>query len=85
MPKITFIERDGTAREVDAPLGLSVLEIARRNVRDADAVRDPQAMPESDGIVRTIVVPHCTQRWVTSSRSLDAAPLARSAGSGAMG
>ena len=30
MPKITFIERDGTRREVDAPLGMSVLDIARR-------------------------------------------------------
>src|SRR5882757_2327056 len=28
MPKMTFIERDGTHREVNAPLGLSVLEIA---------------------------------------------------------
>jgi 2Fe-2S ferredoxin len=31
MPKMTFIERDGSQREVDAPLGLSVLEIAHRN------------------------------------------------------
>jgi hypothetical protein len=32
-------------------------------------------------MVRVIVVPHCTQPWVTSSRSLDVAPLASSAGS----
>ena len=31
MPKITFIEKSGTALEVDAPLGLSVIEIARKN------------------------------------------------------
>lgn len=31
MPKMTFILRDGTPREVDAPLGLSVLEIAHHN------------------------------------------------------
>ncbi|MDY0241544.1 MAG: Fe-S protein assembly chaperone HscA [Rhodospirillaceae bacterium] len=31
MPKMTFIETDGTRREVDAPAGLSVLEIAHRN------------------------------------------------------
>jgi 2Fe-2S ferredoxin len=31
MPKMTFIERDGTRREVDAPLGLSVLEIAHKH------------------------------------------------------
>src|ERR1700760_4792468 len=31
MPRMTFIERDGTRREVDAPLGLSVLEIAHKN------------------------------------------------------
>jgi ferredoxin, 2Fe-2S len=36
MPKITFIERDGTQREVDAPLGLSVLEIAHRNDIDIE-------------------------------------------------
>jgi ferredoxin, 2Fe-2S len=30
MPKVIFIERDGTRREVDAPLGDSVLEVARR-------------------------------------------------------
>jgi len=31
MPKVIFIERDGSRREVDAPLGLSVLEIAHKN------------------------------------------------------
>lgn len=36
MPKMTFIERDGTRREVDAPLGLSVLEIAHRNHIDIE-------------------------------------------------
>ena len=36
MPKMTFIERDGTSREVDAPLGLSVLEIAHKNDIDIE-------------------------------------------------
>jgi len=36
MPKMTFIERDGTRREVDAPLGLTVLEIARRHAVDIE-------------------------------------------------
>ena len=36
MPKMTFIERDGTRREVDAPLGLSVLEIAHKNGIDIE-------------------------------------------------
>jgi 2Fe-2S ferredoxin len=31
MPKMTFISSDGTRREVDAPVGLSVLEIAHKN------------------------------------------------------
>ena len=31
MAKMTFIENDGTRREVDAPLGLSVMEIAHRH------------------------------------------------------
>jgi ferredoxin, 2Fe-2S len=36
MPKMTFIERDGTRREVEAPIGLSVLEIAHRNDIDLE-------------------------------------------------
>jgi ferredoxin, 2Fe-2S len=36
MPKMTFIETDGTRREVEAPLGLSVLEIAHRNDVDIE-------------------------------------------------
>ena len=36
MPKMTFIERDGTRREVDAPNGLSVLEIAHRHGVDIE-------------------------------------------------
>jgi 2Fe-2S ferredoxin len=36
MPKMVFIERDGTRREVEAPLGLSVLEIAHRNDIDIE-------------------------------------------------
>jgi len=36
MPKMIFIERNGTRREVDAPIGLSVLEIAHRNDIDLE-------------------------------------------------
>lgn len=36
MAKMTFIIRDGHAIEVDAPLGLSVLEIAHRNEIDLE-------------------------------------------------
>ena len=36
MPKMTFIERDGTRREVDAPNGLSVLEIAHKHKVDIE-------------------------------------------------
>ena len=36
MPKLTFIERDGTRKTVDAPVGLSVLEIAHRNDVDIE-------------------------------------------------
>jgi len=31
MPKMTFIEPGGGTKEVDAPLGLSVMEIAHKN------------------------------------------------------
>jgi 2Fe-2S ferredoxin len=36
MPKITFIDTEGTRREVDAPIGLSVLEIAHKNDIDLE-------------------------------------------------
>ena len=36
MPKLTFILKDGSRKEIDAPLGLSVLEIAHRNHIDIE-------------------------------------------------
>ncbi len=36
MPKITFIEKDGNALEVDAPLGLSVMEISHKHGVDIE-------------------------------------------------
>jgi ferredoxin, 2Fe-2S len=36
MPRMVFVERDGTRREVEAPLGLSVLEIAHNNKIDIE-------------------------------------------------
>lgn len=36
MPKMTFIDPDGTRHEVEAPVGLSVLEIAHRNDIDIE-------------------------------------------------
>ena len=36
MPKMTFIDREGKRHEVDAPVGLSVLEIAHRNDIDLE-------------------------------------------------
>ena len=36
MTSMTFIERDGTRRDVDAPLGLSVLEIAHKHGVDIE-------------------------------------------------
>ncbi len=36
MPKMTFIERDGTRHEVEAPVGLSVLEVAHKHGVDIE-------------------------------------------------
>ena len=36
MAKMTFVLRDGTAKEVEAPIGLSVLEVAHRNSIDIE-------------------------------------------------
>ena len=36
MPKITFINTDGSRQDVDAPLGLSVMEIAHKHGVDLE-------------------------------------------------
>lgn len=36
MPRMTFIERDGNRREVEAPLGMSVMMIARNHNVDIE-------------------------------------------------
>jgi ferredoxin, 2Fe-2S len=36
MPKMTFIERNGEKREVEAPVGLSVLEVAHKHGVDIE-------------------------------------------------
>ena len=36
MPKMIFVQRDGSKREVDAPNGLSVLEIAHKHNVDIE-------------------------------------------------
>lgn len=36
MPKIKFIEKNGNVKEVDAPVGLSILEIAHQNEVDLE-------------------------------------------------
>lgn len=36
MPKMTFVEPDGTRRDVDAPVGLSVLEVAHKHGIDLE-------------------------------------------------
>ena len=36
MPKMIFVQRDGSKREVDAPNGLSVLEIAHKHDIDIE-------------------------------------------------
>ena len=36
MPKMVFVERDGSRREVESPLGLSELEIAHRHGVDIE-------------------------------------------------
>jgi 2Fe-2S ferredoxin len=36
MPKMTFIERNGLPKEVEAPIGLSVLEVAHKHGIDIE-------------------------------------------------
>ncbi|GIL41121.1 ferredoxin family 2Fe-2S iron-sulfur cluster binding protein [Roseiterribacter gracilis] len=36
MPKVIFIDRDGARRELEAPVGLSVLEIAHKHEIDLE-------------------------------------------------
>lgn len=36
MPRITFLDPDGTRHEIDAPVGLSILEVAHQNDIDLE-------------------------------------------------
>jgi len=36
MPRITFVERNGTSRQVEAPVGYSVLEVAHKHGVDIE-------------------------------------------------
>ncbi len=36
MPKVTFIDQAGNKKDIDAPVGLSILEIAHRNDIDLE-------------------------------------------------
>ena len=36
MPKINFIQKDGSTKTVDAPLGISLLEVAHKNDIDLE-------------------------------------------------
>ena len=36
MPRVTFVDPDGTRHDIDAPVGLSLLEIAHRNGIDLE-------------------------------------------------
>ncbi len=40
MPKMVFIEKNGIRKEVDAPVGLSVMEIAHRHEVDIEGACD---------------------------------------------
>ena len=40
MPKMVFIENNGNRKEVDAPIGLSVMEIAHRHGVDIEGACD---------------------------------------------
>jgi len=42
VPKMTFVVRGGTHKEVDAPLGLSVLDIAHRHGIDIEGACEGQ-------------------------------------------
>lgn len=42
MPRIVFIEADGTCKEVDAPCGFSLLDIAHRNGIDIEGACEGQ-------------------------------------------
>ena len=64
MPKMTFIDRQGQRHEVEAPVGLSVLEIAHRNgMTEGDGVSVVEAL-RPDGTTRRFVFGAVTARTV---------------------
>ena len=66
MPKMTFIERDGTRREVDAPIGLSVLEIAHKHGVDIEGACEGSLACST---CHVIVDPAGSTGWPTPPRT----------------
>jgi len=86
MPKMTFILKDGSRKEVEAPLGLSVLEIAHRNQRERlrIATLDDDELPvERIGepafraCAHTLMQSACVRRIDLLDRQIDRRPPPR--------
>ena len=68
MPKMVFVEKNGTRKEVDAPVGLSVLEIAHRNNIDLEGACEGSLACST---CHVIVDGECTSTaWLTLGKGL---------------
>ena len=74
MPKMTFIERDGTRREVDAPLGLSVLEIAHMHDVDIEGACEGSLACSTCHVIVHEGLDSCNEATDAELDQLDEAP-----------
>ena len=80
MPKMIFIERNGNRREVEAPLGLSVLEIAHKHGVDIEGACEGSLACSTCHVIvdptwfRKLATP--TEDAVHAKRALIGAPFA---------
>jgi 2Fe-2S ferredoxin len=61
MPSMTFIERDGNRKTVDAPLGLSVLEIAHKHGVDIEGACEGSLACSTCHVIVSKGLEHCNE------------------------
>ena len=74
MPKMSFIERNGSRREVDAPLGLSILEIAHRNDIDIEGACEGSLACSTCHVIVKEGLESCNEATDAELDELDEAP-----------
>ena len=75
MPRMTFIDRDGSRHEVDAPVGISVLEIAHANNIDLEGACEGSLACSTCHVVVKQGLESCNEGTDDEFDQLDEAPM----------